>query len=178
MRPKTIDPVVDQAAKVIKKTNADKSDGFGYDSDSSQGEKTLIDGSKKIKKFNRNDYKDHKLIALGYPQCKTLTAQCKKKYSILVTFRDREGRTKTRQVLFGSADQKDFVDHQDEDKRIATCKKLTTNDENWAHPNYYRLYLLNSIHPTIGEAHTALLKHVGLDIDSQRKSLLDIPPAV
>jgi len=160
------DPPVD---KIIKKTH--RSDENGSDSEDSPGEKTLNDGSKKIKKFNRNDYKNHELIDIGYPTLLEPTAQCKRRYRIPVTFLEKSGqtrKTKTRHVLFGSDDQKDYIDHHNEEKRQATCKKLTTNDENWAHPNFYRLYLLNSIHDNIGDAYNALIKSYKLDIDTKR----------
>jgi len=166
-------PVQTPQVKVIKQ--ARKTDEIGSDSDTSQDDKGLNDGSKKIKKFNRSDYKNHELIEIGYPTLLEPSAQCKRRYRIPVTFREKgtsNPKTKTRHVLFGSADRKDYIDHHDEEKRLATCKKLTVNDENWAHPNHYRLLLLNSIYDNVGDAHTALLKSYGLDIDSKRAKIL------
>lgn len=110
-----------------------------------------------IRKFKRSDYKKAKLKNIGFPRKLTPTQNCKRKYSVAVEYQDEMGKAHVKNVRFGRDDVPDFIDHKDPKKRLSTVSKMG-NDENFLHPNFYKMYLLNSRNSNIHDAYKDLIQ--------------------
>lgn len=102
-----------------------------------------------IKRIRKEDYSKCELLHISYPQKiegkqlkkdgKTYT---KKKWFVIVTFKDMEGKTRQKLVRFGKEGNKSFVEGCDEKQRIKNTRKA--HNDNWLHSSFYDTYLLNN----------------------------------
>ena len=117
--------------------------------------------SKKIKKPKKSvNPGDVKVKYIGYYHKLKPSEKCKRRYKCEVIY-EQDGKEHRKQVRFGNADKKEFVDDHDNAKRLSIINKLGHTDDP-LHPNFYRMYLLNSIETDIDNAYINLVKNMGL----------------
>ena len=117
---------------ITKKSNKKEDDIMEIESTKHEKEpnSNLNLNSKKIKKIKREDYKDFKLIEIGFPEKMTVPKRCKKRYGVKVKSMDKEGKIRKKLVRFRREGKDEFIDHKYE------MKKIKPNDENFLHPNF------------------------------------------
>lgn len=113
--------------------------------------------SKKITKFKREQYKDAKITYLGFPtKIDSIFQKTLKKWTIEVRFTDKEGRQRVKNIRFGNVIKPDFIDHQNETLKQQFLSKKNLELDNWLHPDFYKVYLLNTS-PDINTAYKNLV---------------------
>jgi len=112
--------------------------------------------------FKRSDFKKAKLLSLGFPQKVETNDHSKKKYLIQIKYQDNQDKIRIKNVRFGKDNVEDYIDHRDDSKRLRCINKMK-NDDNFLHPNFYRLYLLNSKNIDMYEAYKDLTKALNVN---------------
>lgn len=121
-------------------------------------EKSDVPGvTKKIHKFRRVDFKNADLTYIGLPKKLTPSDRCKRRYAVRVEFKDiQTGAAKSKLVLFGREGKEGYVDHKNLIRRENCITKLK-HTENFLHPNFYDLYILNGKRDTVKDNYIALV---------------------
>lgn len=118
--------------------------------------------TKKIHKFSRKEYKDAQLTSIGTPKRLTPTEHCKRRYSVRVGFKDlKNGKSREKLVQFGREGKETFIDHKNLIRRENCISKLK-HTENFLHPNFYDLYILNGKRETVLDNYIALVNALEL----------------
>lgn len=117
----------------------------------------------KTQKFKRENYGNAKLTGLGHLR-NFKDKRFKSQYQIEVKYHDIENPQveKKKLVRFGNVDDEDYIHHKDNVKRMKTLSRIHKNDENFLHPTFYRVYLLNSKHLDINHALLDLQETLGI----------------